>query len=293
MWDTIWKIFERLADNDRYGVIAVVTVCFTFAAIALCYLVYKLIFLIIEKGIKLKLKDTELGVGNVVENKLQKSKTDIQQVAQTTNTQMFVLTVSQVVSAAVEAGYGNCRKRHELFEAQMSTVKMQLNGLQTRILSGLGVNSDPVKLGMNRSVLEYGIDKSLTSRLREILIADKLAKNSLDDLLDMHRNLIDSAHLMVIQAIDQLFVDTDKELIKAINSFSSEFKRVVSAILESVWESAKTYVVEMDAQDIALTEKVNKFVQSYLGLDSTSTLPKSWVESNLILPPTDLIGGDR
>lgn len=245
-----------------------------------------------DKGIQLNGASGDSDQGN-------NSQQDQATVSNTeSNITRLTSTISTVITESIETGYLNCKKRQDLFDAQMTNINENFNMLQTYILEDYQNKFSGTNLEMARIVLNYCMDKVIVEKLRHICILDRLAEKKLDDLIEVHRFFIDRAFLTVKQDLQKTLKQPkndantfiDEALIKAVELHEDEFRKMIVESLEMMHADAKAFLEEVNQNNKVLNTKINKTIKTYLGSISETDLPATWIEQNVSTPPVDILG---
>ena len=286
----MWEFFIKLAEAEQYKMLTVLAISLTLVAIAIVVGLIKLITLLAGRGVRVKHGNTEIGLGDPVD-KLESNRQQIEEIAQEHSLHKFIHTVNEIVSASIDTGYSNCKKRQELFDTQMRATKDYLSLLQTNILEEYDTKLNGKQHDVAKVTLKYCIEKYILDNLREIFIEDRLAEISQDDLIEKHRPFIDRSYAEIKHDVIRTLNTPDEALLTALENQEAQFKRVIVDSLQVGQKEAKKCLTEVGQQNKRLNEKIDSAIQNYVGYSNTADLPETWLDPKLATPPADVVSG--
>lgn len=294
----------RIAEIGGGGAIIILSVTVTVCVLALAVAIYKLISFLMTRRIGVKLGDKEINLNDPTDNTQSGSKpvegsNPLEKVIPATpqNTTKFFSTITQVVNYSIENGYANCKKRHDLFDSQMSQIRNHFDMLTTFVLDEYqrlgGQNLELIKI-----ILRCAIEDHIVSPLRHICIQDRLAEKSKDQVIELNRSFINTAYSKVRQDIQGL-ADHDSsscvdKLLDAIDRQKDLFKREIVDCLDFAHSEAENYLAEVHENNKSLDGKINNTLKVYFEDPSVhEVLPTTWISDQSGVPPNNVIGGSQ
>lgn len=255
---------------------------------------YKAFNKILNRKFSLEVAGQKLKVG---ESSEETSTSDPGQAPKSLNFQKLCFILQTAITKSVQTGYKNCSLRQELYENQLHYLRDQLAFLQISALSPLQDTQTVANQELANLVLKVSTEKVIITYIKNIFIEDRLAELSQDELLEKHRKFIDSSYERlrkeVIQTLNmEAYRALQDEVIKCLETYVLDFKKILSDSLAHAWKEAKKYLEDVGQQNADLSNTINGLLMSYLEeLKDSEKLPENWIEREVNTPPAKLVGG--
>lgn len=256
--------------------------------------IYKLVNKILNRHFSLEVAGQKIKVGEAPE---EASANETGQTSKSLNFQKLCFILQTTITKSVQTGYKNCSLRQELYENQLHYLRDQLAFLQISALSPLQNTQTVANQELANLVLKVSTEKVIITYIKNIFIEDRLAELSQDELLEKHRKFIDSSYERlrkeIVQTLNmEAYKALQDEIVKCLETYVLDFKKILSDSLAHAWREAKKYLEDVGQQNADLSNTVNGLLMSYLEeLKDSEKLPENWIEREVNTPPAKLVGG--
>jgi len=242
------------------------------------------VILYVFKTRNIKIRGVEITSPNKQNEQLDISRTS----------EMYIRTLSNVISLSVSHGYDKSIKRQELFDTQMREAKSHFEGIKNRILLNDKIKDKQASIKYIETLLEDAFDTTVYATLRSIFKEDKLSQKDKAKIKEENEARIDSLGDNIIRKLLSYGDVKDENfniVIKSLEKEKGTIKDMAYASLEKGCDLAVEAEIELQKSEEEFNSKIK---QSLLNIYSNeknlpSNIPDAWDNT---MPPNDIIGGE-
>jgi hypothetical protein len=205
----------------------------------------------------------------------------------------LVSCLSKIISASVKSGFDKSIIRQELFNKQTTYTRNRFNSIISNITVAYMSSKNSATIKYLEVILKSIFREKIYIPLEKIFKEDRLAEKKLEDLIELHRSLINNIPLDVLKECSYFsnIENSSVDFIKLVENKQEDIKKATVDSIEKAYIFAKEEKARVEKVSEQLDEEIKNSLEGYLGNDIEKiSIPETWNNS---YPPNDIIGEIR